>query len=312
MVGAPHRARPSDARDHLVAEQERPRFLGDLLDGAEEALGRDDVAGGALDGLDDDGGDLAARLVTDDVADIVGAGDAAVGICQTERAAIAVRVRRQVLAREKRPQVMLEVAAEQAEHPARLAVKAAPEADDLALARGRLGESERGLHGLRAPREHLDAREPFRGQGREHLEEARPRLRGEAAEGELLHLPLERLDVVRVAVADRADGDARDEIDVLLPVLVDERRALPARHGQARVEGEALHAGGGHAALALDDGPGARAGLAAFCHEADSRKRAARYAPMVGPASSRKRAKLGQALRSMRTSPPGVTMQSPP
>src|SRR5713226_4196142 len=172
--------------------------------------------------------------------------------------------------------MMLEVAAEQAEHPACLAVETAPEADDLTLARGRLGEPERGLHGLGAPREHLDAGEPFRGQGREHLEEARPRLRGEAAEGELLHLPLERLDVVRVAVADRAHGDARDEIDVLLPVLVDESCALPARHGQARVEGEALHAGSSDAALALDDGPGARAGLAMLGHLMSSRKRAAR------------------------------------
>src|SRR5713226_6829989 len=143
VVGAPHGTRSSDARDHLVAEEERPRLLGDLLDGAEEAFGRDDIAGGALDGLDDDGRDLAARLVADDVANIVGAGNAAVGIGETERAAIAVRVRRQVLAREKRPQVMLEIAPEQTEHPARLAVKAAPEADDLALARGRLGEPER-------------------------------------------------------------------------------------------------------------------------------------------------------------------------
>src|SRR5438309_4632162 len=313
VVGAPHRARPADARDHLVADQERARLLGDLLDGAEEALGRDDIAGGALDGLDDDGGDLPARLVADDVADVVGAGYAAVGIGETERAAIAVRVRRQVLAGEERPQVMLEVAAEQAEHSARLAVEAAPEADDLALARGRLGEPERGLHGLRAPREHLDAGEAFGGEGGERLEKAGPRLRGEAAEGELFHLALERLYVVRVALADRAYGDTRNEIDVLLPVLVDESGALPPRHGQARVEGEALHAGGGDATLALDDGPGARAGLAAFCHRKDSRKRVARYAPMVGPASSRKRAKLGQAFRSMRTSPPpGVTMQSPP
>src|SRR6267143_805348 len=176
-----------------------------------------------------------------------------------------------------------------------------------------LGEPERGLHGLRAPREHLDAGEAFGGEGGERLEKAGPRLRGEAAEGEPFHLALERLDVVRVAVADRAYGDTRNEIDVLLPVLVYESGALPPRHGQARVEGEALHAGGGDATLALDDGPGARAGLAAFCHRKDSRKRVARYAPMVGPASSRKRAKLGQAFRSMRTSPPpGVTMQSPP
>ena len=129
----------------------------------------------------------------------------------------------------------------------------------------------------------------------------------------LLDLPLQRLDVVRVAVADGADGDARDEVDVLLTVLVHERAPLPARHGQPRVQREALHAGRGVAPLPLDDLPGPRAGLAHPAHLGSSPKRIERYAAMTEAASSRKSAKLGHALTSIRTSPPeAVTMQSPP
>ena len=160
MLGAPHVARPSEARDHLVRDEERARFLGDLLNGAQEALGRDDVARGALHGLDDDGGDLAAGLVADHVAHEVRASDAAVGIGELERAAVAVGVGRRVLPGHERPQVVLELAAEEAQHAARLAVEAAPEADDLVLAGGDLGEAQRRFDGLGAAREHLDAREP--------------------------------------------------------------------------------------------------------------------------------------------------------
>src|SRR2546425_747838 len=70
---------------------------------------------------------------------------------------------------------------------------------------------------------------------------------------------------------------------------------------------------GGMAALALDDLPGPRSRLAQIAHHAPLPKRTERYAAMAEEAYSRKRAKLGHALRSMSTiSPEGVTMQSPP
>src|SRR4030095_9789940 len=87
----------------------------------------------------------------------------------------------------------------------------------------------------------------------EQVEEAGPRLRGEAAERERLDLALERVDVVRMAVPDAADGDARDEVEVLVAVLVDERRALAPRHRQAGVEREGLKARSDVALLARDN-----------------------------------------------------------
>ena len=248
-------------------------------DGAEEALGRDDVAGGALDGLDDDGGDLARGLVADHVADVVRARDAAVGIGRAQRAAIAVRIRREVLAGQEGPQVMLEVAAEEPEDAARLAVESAPEADDLVFPGGRLGEPQPGLHGLRAAREHLDARQALGGEGGEQVEEAGARLGGEAAERERLDLALERVDVVRMAVPDAADGDARDEVEVLVAVLVDERRALAARHRQAGVEREGLKARRDVALLARDDLLRPRPDLAPLAHRSPSSRSAHRAPP---------------------------------
>ena len=74
--------------------------------------------------------------------------------------------------------------------------------------------------------------------GAEAVEEPGARLRREAAEGQPLYLLLQRLDVVGMAVADAADADAGDEVDVLVAVLVDQRRAAAAGHRQARVLGE--------------------------------------------------------------------------
>src|SRR5512144_1770899 len=268
VVGAPHRAGAAEPGDHLVGEEQRPVIAGHRLDRAQEAVGRDDVARGALDRLHDDRGDLPRGLVADDVAHVLGARDAAVRIAELERAAVAVGVGRRVLAGQERTLVMLEVAAEQAEDAAGLAVEAAPEPDDL-LSPGRgLGQAQAGLHRLRAAREELDAREALRSDLRHQLEEARAGLGGEAAEGEPLRLALERLDVVRVAVADAADRDARDEVDVLVAVLVPQPAAAAAGHGQPRVEGEGLVAGGDVAGLAGHDLARARADLARRAHRA--------------------------------------------
>jgi hypothetical protein len=120
--------------------------------------------------------------------------------------------------------------------------------------------------GLRAAREHLDARQARGSEGGEQVEEAGSRLGGEAAERERLDLALERVDVVRMAVPDAADGDARDEVEVLVAVLVDERRALAARHRQAGVEREGLKARRDVALLARDDLLRPRPHLAPLAH----------------------------------------------
>ena len=168
---------------------------------------------------------------------------------------------------------MLEVAAQQAQHPARLAVEAAPEADDLVLAGLGPRQPQRRLHRLGAAGEELDAREAVRRERRQQVEEARPRLGREAPEGQPLGLALQRLDVMRVAVADAADADARDEVDVLVAVLVDQRAALPSRHRQPGVEREGLRAGGEVLLLAGDDLARAGPDLAPLAHRASPNRR---------------------------------------
>src|SRR5262249_208825 len=98
------------------------------------------------------------------------------------------------------------------------------------------------------------------------------RLRGEAAESQALHLPFQRLDVVRMAVADAADADAGDEVDVLVAVLIVEHRAGPSRHGHPRVLGEGLKPRRQGAWLLLDAPARPRTGLPGW-HPPPPRKR---------------------------------------
>src|SRR5207245_9237844 len=115
-----------------------------------------------------------------------------------------VGVRRQVSTRRERPQVMLELAPDETEHTTSLAVKPAPEADDLRLARGGLGQPQGRLDRLRAAGEHLDARQTRRRDGGEQLEELGPRLGGKAAKRKPHHLPLRGLHIFWGAVAETA------------------------------------------------------------------------------------------------------------
>src|SRR5213596_1008617 len=240
VLRAPHGTGPAESRQHLVGDQERPVLARDRLDRAKEPLGRHHVAGRALDGLDDDRADLAGSLVADDLAEELGARDPTVRIAELERAAVAVGVRRQVPARREGSQVVLELAPEEGEHAGGLAVEPAPKPDDLRLAGGGTAEPQARLDGLRAAGEHLDAREAVRRDRGEQLEELGPCLGGEAPEGQPLDLPLEGLDVVRMAVADAPDPDPGDEVDVLVAVLVDEGRARAAGHRQLGHEGKGL------------------------------------------------------------------------
>src|SRR5437867_1843423 len=137
-------------------------------------------------------------------------------------------------------QVVLELAPEEGEHAGGLAVEPAPKPDDLRLAGGGTAEPQGRLDGLRAAGEHLDAREAVRRDRGEQLEELGPCLGGAGPEGQPLDLPLEGLDVVRMAVADAPDPDPGDEVDALVAVLVDEVRARAAGHRQPGHEGKGL------------------------------------------------------------------------
>ena len=177
---------------------------------------------------------------------------------------------------------------EQAEHAAGLAVEAAPEPEDLVLARRRLREPQRRLDRLGAAGEELDAREPAGRDAGEQLQEPRARLRREAAEGQALDLSLERVDVVGVAVADAADPMPAMKSMYSLPSSSMRRAAFAARDGQPGVEREGLDARGDVALLARDDRPRARSrSRAGAVTRAAPRNRTARCAAMRSAASSR-------------------------
>ncbi len=318
VVDAPELSGASEARDHLVGDEECAVLLGDRAHRGQEPGRRDDVAGGALHRLDDDRGDLAAGLVPDHGARFLGARDAAVRVRQVERATVAVGVGRDVGPRHERPQAVLEVAPEQRQDAAGLSVEGAGVADELELLRDRLGQAERGLDGLRSAREELDAGQAGRRHASEQVQELRADLRREAAEGQSLRLILQSLHVVRMAVPDAADRDPGDEVDVGVAVLVEDVAAAALRHREARVEGERLQARRHVTLLELDDLARAGADLAPLVPSVIERphsgeNRAASSAAMREAATARKSAKLGQAFRSItEIAPSGETMASPP
>ncbi len=183
--------------------------------------------------------------------------------------------------------MVLELAAEQREHAGGLAVEAAPEPQHFGLPGRRVGEPQRGLDGLRTAGEHLDAGEPLGRDGSEQVEKLGPRLGGEAAERQPLDLALERLDVVRMAVADAAHRDAGDEVDVLVAVLVDQRAVDATRHREARIERKPLRARGQMLAFLGDDLLGPRPHLTPLGQRLPPEKRRARYDAIAAEASSR-------------------------
>jgi hypothetical protein len=150
-----------------------------------------------------------------------------------------------------------------------------------------VGEPQRGLDRLRTAGEHLDARESFGRDRGQQVEELGPGLGGEAAEGDPLDLTLERLDVVRMAVADAPDRDAGDEVDVLVAVLVDQGAVDTARHREARVERKALGARCQVLAFLSDDLLRSRPDLTPFGQRLPPENRSARYDAIAAEASSR-------------------------
>ena len=61
MLHREHAARAAEARLHLVDDEDDPLAVADLADALHELQRRDDEAGLALHGLDDDRGDRLAR-----------------------------------------------------------------------------------------------------------------------------------------------------------------------------------------------------------------------------------------------------------
>ena len=70
--------------------------------------------------------------------------------------------------------------------------------------------------------------EPLRQERGDEIQEPRPRLSREAAECDPVELLLDPLHIMRMAVADAADGDARYEVEILIAVHVGDGAALSA------------------------------------------------------------------------------------
>ena len=150
--------------------------------------------------------------------------------------------------------------AEKPDHALRLAVKAAPEADELELLRNRLREPEGRLDRFRAAREKLEMRDPLRERRGDALEELRARFGREAAKGGPVELLLEARDVARMRVAEAADRNAGDEVEIFVAVDVGDRAALGMIDDDLREERDRLQAGRHRLRLALEDRLRLRAG----------------------------------------------------
>src|SRR6185312_4451675 len=109
---------------------------GELAHALEEAGRRDHVAVGALHGLEDDRGHRARRLALELLAqEGEGVRSAVVLALGPERAMARVGIGGEVKTGRRRAVAVLEPVVEQAHDAGGLAVEAAPEADDLELAR---------------------------------------------------------------------------------------------------------------------------------------------------------------------------------
>ena len=135
----------------------------------------------------------------------------------------------------------------------RLPVEPAPEADHLVLARRVLRQAEGAFHRLRAARVQLDAVDAFGRQLRHLIDQLRARGRAEAAHRHLLDLGVQRLLVGGVAMAERIDADAADQIDVAVPVDVLDHRALGPLDRDAAHQRETLQTGREVLLLPLSD-----------------------------------------------------------
>ena len=153
----------------------------------------------------------------------------------------------------KRTLMVAVAAAEQTDHARRLAVIAAPEADELEFLRDRLGKTEGRLDGLRAAGKKLNVRNALRQQVTDKLEEACAGLGREAAERRARELLADAFDVMGVAVTDAAHRNACNKIEIFVPVDVINRATLCAINRDLRIKGDRLQARSHRLGLAIEN-----------------------------------------------------------
>ena len=257
MLAGEHAAGAAHAALDFVGDEQDAVALADGSQFVEELGRRHDVAAFALDGLDEDGGDLFGRedrleeLVFEDLDafDVAGVRLLAVS------AAVAVGVGDVGDAAGQRSEALFldGLGAGERERAHGAAVEAAEEGDELVAAGVIAGQLEGGLDGLGAGVAEVDAFGlAAGGEGGELLGEVDHVLVIEVGAGhvdEAFGLPANGFDDARVAVAGGDDGDAGVEVEEAVAVdvvdhgafaVVDDQRVVArvagarARRGRAR------------------------------------------------------------------------------
>ena len=260
MIDAPHLAGATEAGDHLVRDQQRVVLARDLLHRGQELRRRHHVARRALDGLHQDGGQGARGGIADHLAREAGALDAAGGIAQAQRAAVAVRIGSEVRARQAGAEAVLGAVPDQREGARRLAMEPTPEGQELELLGVGLGQAHGRLHRLRSPRVELDLVQARGSMAGHALQGLRPPRRGERSDRHLVDLLFEDLAVSWVRMAERVDADSRRQVEIAVAIHVLYDRALAARNGEAGEGGDRLDPWGEMSGFGGGESPATGAG----------------------------------------------------
>ena len=271
-----------------------------LVGDADAAVGADDVVdlrqvvrrshrdtAGALNGLRDEGGDLARGGVADQLRDILGALACDLLRRAGERVAIGIGVDRVVDGAAALGPGLPGVKCCQGAGRCAAAVVGVADADDVGVTGVQPGHLDRQIVRLAAAVDEIDAVELGRQLGQQGLGEARHVRMQERrrAVGQERHLLLNRRDDLRVRVAAGDGADAREQIEVAPAAVVPDVLALAfdqhygfAVQGKERrihvlpAQGEGLLAGGprvGSRAVAAGrqlQGSGSRRGRDVKCH----------------------------------------------
>src|SRR2546430_9651499 len=131
-------------------------------------------------------------------------------------------------------------AAEEPDNACGLAVVAAPKADKFEFVGNRLCETEGSLDGFSAAREQLDVRDAFGQQLAYQLKKVCTGVGRKAAKSKTSELFAQTFDVIRMAVADAANRDTGNEIEIFISVYVDNGAATGTVDDDLRIERDRL------------------------------------------------------------------------
>src|SRR6266705_1900620 len=125
--------------------------------------------------------------------------------------------------RRERTLVIAVAAAKKPNDAGGLAVVTAPETHEFKFFGHRFGETKSRLDRLGAAREQLNVGDTFGQHAADQLKETGAGVGREAAKGNAVELLCETLHIMWMAVAQTADGDAGDKIEILIAVDVGDR-----------------------------------------------------------------------------------------